>query len=460
MSLPPPSRESVTSINDDGSRRFIHPAAIKGPLTRWRSIMGAAIMAIYVALPWITINGNPVVFLDLLHRQFHFFGLTFVTQDLWLGFFLISGLAFSLFYIAAVMGRVWCGWGCPQTVLLDLVRRIERWCEGEAPAQVKLDAMPWTANKMVRRLGKQALLGLFATVLAHVFLSYFVSIPRLYAMMTHAPAENWKSFVLVAAMTAALWFNFSWFREQFCIVLCPYGRLQGALIDKHTMVIGYDDKRGEPRGKKGTLGAGDCIDCKRCVAVCPTGIDIRQGQQIECIGCAACIDACDAVMTKLDRPRGLVRYDSFEGLHGRKTKWIRPRTILYTALLLVGAGVMTLSLSTLRPATVSLLRMQGSPYFLDASGQIRNQFLVRVLNKRNRAESYRLELVNAPATIRTTGLDEPIAVTALGEQMRPIVVTFPRAEFHEEFPVRIRVLDSAGKSVAEKKIPFLGPFTP
>jgi cytochrome c oxidase accessory protein FixG len=455
MSLPPPSRESVTTINDDGSRRVIHAAAVNGPFTRWRTLVGAALMAIYVALPWISINGNPAVFLDLRQRQFHFFGLTFVTQDLWLGFFLISGLAFSLFYVAALLGRVWCGWGCPQTVLLDVVRRIERWCEGDAPAQVKLDRAPLGA----RRLGKQALFGLFATVLAHVFLSYFTSLRQLYRMMTQAPVENWSSFMVVAFLTAALWFNFAWFREQFCIVLCPYGRLQGALIDRHTQTIGYDMKRGEPRAKKGTPGAGDCIDCRRCVAVCPTGIDIRQGQQIECIGCAACVDACDTVMTKLDRPRGLVRYDSFEGFAGRKTKWIRPRTILYTALLLLGTTVMTFSLSTLRPATVSLLRLQGAPYFLDG-GQIRNQFLLRVLNKRNREESYRFEFVGAPASLRTTDLGEPLVVTALGEKMRPIIVTFPRADFRDEFPLRIRVLDSAGKSVAEKNITFLGPFIP
>lgn len=460
MSLPPPSRESVTSINDDGSRRFIHPAAVKGRFTRWRSLAGIALMAIYVALPWITINGNPAVFLDLRLRQFHFFGLTFVTQDLWLAFFVVSGLAFSLFYVAALLGRVWCGWACPQTVFLDLARRIERWCEGDAPARVKLDRMPMTGAKMIRRFGKHALFGIFAAVLAHVFLSYFVSIPRLYGMMTHSPAENFTNFALVALMTAALWFDFAWFREQFCIVLCPYGRLQGALLDKHTVTIGYDQQRGEPRGKKGTPNAGDCIDCRRCVAVCPTGIDIRQGQQIECIGCAACIDACDAVMTKLERPRGLVRYDSLEGFAKRPTKWVRPRTILYTVLLLIGATAMTLALSTLRPATVSLLRMQGAPYFLDGGGQLRNQFLLRVLNKRNRAETYRIEFIGAPAALGSTGTAEPLAVPALGEQMRPFVVTIPRAAFREEFPLRVRVVDSAGQSVAEKKVTILGPFTP
>jgi cytochrome c oxidase accessory protein FixG len=459
MSLPPPSRESVTTINPDGSRRFIHAAAVTGFFTRWRTVVNVVLMAIYVALPWITVNGHPAVFLDVAHRQFHFFGLTFVTQDLWLGFFLVSGLAFSLFYVAALFGRVWCGWGCPQTVFLDFARRIERWCEGDAATRMRLENAVLTGAQTMRRLAKYALYGLFSTTLAHVFLSYFVSLPRLYAMITHAPSENWPSFLLVALMTAALWFNFAWFREQFCIILCPYGRLQGALIDKHTMVIGYDERRGEPRGKKGTPGSGDCIDCKRCVAVCPTGIDIRQGQQIECIGCAACIDACDAIMEKIGRPRGLVRYDSLEGLAGRRTRWVRPRTLLYTAMLALGATAMLLGLGTLRPATVSLLRMQGAPYFLDGES-LRNQFLLRVLNKRNRPETYRVEFVQAPHALRAAGLDAPLTVPALGEQIRPIALSLPRADFRDELPLRVRILDSGGQVVGEKKITFLGPFTP
>lgn len=457
--IPQPSRESVTTINSDGSRRFIHPASVTGTYTRWRTLVSSVLLLIYFALPWIPVNGNPAVFLDVQHRQFHFFGLTFVTQDLWLGFFLISGLAFSLFYVAALLGRVWCGWACPQTVILDLARRIERFCEGDAPARVKLDRQPWTGEKTIRRHGKHILYFILATVLAHVFLSYFVSLPRLYGMMRHAPTANWTDFMVVALVTAALWIDFAWFREQFCIVLCPYGRLQGALIDKNTVVIGYDQQRGEPRGKKGTEGAGSCIDCRRCVAVCPTGIDIRQGQQIECIGCAACVDACDGIMDKLERPRGLIRYDSMEGFAKRPTRWIRPRMILYTALLLLGATVMTVSLSTLRPATVSLVRMQGAPYFLD-NGQLRNQFLIRVLNKRNVTERYQIVFGNAPAGLQGSGISEPIEVGPLGEQMRPVVAMMPRSQFKEDFELKVRVIDSRGQAVGEKSITFLGPFTP
>jgi cytochrome c oxidase accessory protein FixG len=393
------------------------------------------------------------------HLQFHFFGLTFVTQDLWLGFFLVSGIAFSLFYVSALFGRVWCGWGCPQTVFLEVARRIERCIEGDSFARVRLDRQPWTGAKTLKRAVKHVLYVLFAAILAHIFLSYFVSLPRLYRMMTSAPVENWGSFLLVAAMTVALWFNFHWFREQFCIVLCPYGRLQSTLIDKHSIVIGYDATRGEPRGRKGTPGAGDCVDCRRCIAVCPTCIDIRHGLQVECIGCSACVDACDTVMTKLDRPRGLIRYDSSEGLAGRKTKLVRPRIILYTVLLALGVTAMSLALTTLKPATVSLLRMQGAPYFIDA-GQVRNQFFLRVLNKRNLDEAFHIELVGAPASLKATGLTDPIHVPALGEEMRPVVMMIPRAEFREDPKFSVRIIDSTGKPVAERRVTFLGPFTP
>jgi len=461
MSLNPgsPTLESVSTINKDGSRRFVYPRSIHGRFTTWRGIVFSLLIAVYVLLPWIQINGSPAVFLDLQHRQFHFFGLTFVTQDLWIGFFLVSGIAFSLFYVSALFGRVWCGWGCPQTVFLEVARRIERWVEGDAQARIRLARQPYTGTKTLKRIAKHSLYVLFAGVLAHVFLSYFVSLPRLYRMMTGAPGENWASFLLVAGMTAALWFNFHWFREQFCIVLCPYGRLQSALIDKHSVIIGYDARRGEPRGRVSTPGAGDCVDCLKCVAVCPTGIDIRQGLQMECIGCSACIDACDEVMTKLSRPRGLIRYASSEALAGRKTKWIRPRIILYTVLLAFGAMAMTLALTTIKPATVSLLRMQGAPYFIDA-GMVRNQFFLRVLNKRNRDESFRVELVDAPPTLKATGLAESIRVPALGEEMRPVIMTIPRADFREDPKFRVRIINSQGVAVAERRVTFLGPFTP
>ncbi|MHA3775610.1 cytochrome c oxidase accessory protein CcoG [Verrucomicrobiota bacterium sgz303538] len=452
-----PTLDSVTTIGEDGSRRFIHPATSRGFFTRWRTVVGVALMAVYILLPWIQVNGNPAVFLDVANRQFHFFGLTFVAQDLWLAFFLVTGLGFALFYVTALLGRVWCGWACPQTVFLDIARRVERLIEGEAPERRRLDKSPWTASKTLKRVVKHTIFAVFALTLTHVFLSYFVSLPQVYSMMRHSPGENWGAFLFVFAMGAALWFDIAWFREQFCIVLCPYGRLQSALVDNYSLVVGYDAKRGEPRGRKGTPGAADCVDCRKCVQVCPTGIDIRQGLQMECIGCAACIDACNTVMTKLDRPQGLIRYDSMNGFAGKKTRWLRPRIFLYTALLLLGAAAMTAGLSTLKPATVSLIRMSGIPYVVE-NGTVRNQFLLRVLNKRNAPVKFRVEVADAPTGLKLSGLDDGVNVDPLGEQLRPVVVTVPREQWKGEQNLRFRVISEDGKTVIDKPLPLVGPI--
>ena len=450
-----PSLESVTTINKDGSRNFIHPADVRGRFTLLRALSGWVLIAVYVLLPWIRINGNPAVFFDIEHSQFHLFGLTLVSQDLWLGFFIITGLGFALFYITALFGRVWCGWACPQTVFIEQIfRRIERLIEGDATARRKLDASPWTNEKVLKRGTKLALFFLISFAVAHVFISYFVSLPKLYEIMLHSPAENWSLFLFVFAMTGALLFDFAWFREQFCIVMCPYGRLQSVLIDNDSVIIGYDKKRGEPRGKLGTKDAGDCVDCHRCVTVCPTGIDIRQGLQIECIGCSNCVDACDEVMTKLKRPQGLVRYDSMHAFSGGKTQFIRPRIILYSVLLLVGATVATISMSGFKPATVTLVRMTGAPYYLMDNG-VRNQYLVRIFNKQTHPQQFTFRVLNAPAGMSTSGIDQPIEVEPLGEQKIMLVAVIPKAAVHGPFKFDVEV--RADKFSITKQVPFLAP---
>ena len=452
-----PNRESVTTINRDGSRLFQHPADVKGRFTRWRRLFALVLIGVYLILPWVPINGSSAVFLDVLNRRFHLFGLTFAAQDLWLAFFFITGVGFSLFFITSLFGRLWCGWACPQTVFLEHVyRRIERWIEGDASKRRQLDQRSWDPDKLTKRVIKHGLFALVSLMIAHLFLAYFISLPQLYHWMTSNPREHWGAFVFVFVASALIYFNFAWFREQLCLVICPYGRLQSALIDDDSIIIGYDEKRGEPRGRPKQQGIGDCIDCTRCVQVCPTGIDIRQGLQIECIGCANCIDACDTVMSKLNRPQGLIRYDSQNGLAGKKKQILRPRIFLYFALMLIGATAMTLSTLQLRSANMSVVRMRGAPYFITETN-IRNQYMVRVINKTAQQQTYRIQANAADQTYHMEGNADGIVVPSLGEELRPVIITVARADYNGRFPLEFSLLNQQGATILAKEAEFLGP---
>ena len=459
MANPPrrPSLDSVTTIQDDGSRPFIYPSDTHGRFSQARRWSAFALIAFYLSLPWIKLNGYPAVFLDVAERRFHLFGITGAAQDLWLMFFIITGLGFSLFFVTALLGRVWCGWACPHTVFLDHVyRRIERLIEGDAVRRRALAAAPLSVLKILKVGLKHAVYVLLSAVITHLLLAYFVSVPEVWAMMRAAPTEHWSAFGFIAVATGALYFNFAWFREQLCIVVCPYGRIQSALIDDNSLVVGYDAKRGEPRGKVGTPAAGDCVACSRCVQVCPTGIDIKQGLQMECVGCTACIDACDDVMTRLKRPSGLIRYDSQNGLAGKPTRWFRPRVALYGLLLAVGAGVALWAVSTIRPANFAVTRIIGTPYFV-TDDFVRNQFLVRVVNKRNQTQRYLVSVNRAPVSLVQNGLTAVLEVPALGEIVQPLVLQMPRREFTGAFGLEIRLADVGGHFHLERDVEFLGP---
>lgn len=487
-----PTRESVTTIRADGARVFLFPADVQGRFARARRISALLLIAFYLLLPWIKINGYPAAFLDIGGRRFHLFGSTLALQDLWLMFFFITGVGFSLFFVTALLGRVWCGWACPHTVFLDHVyRRIERWIDGDALERRALAAAPWTAAKVANRVVKHVAYVIVSAVIMHLFLAYFVSLPEVWAMVRAAPAAHWGAFAFMAVSTGLLYVNFAWFREQMCIVLCPYGRMQSALIDDNTLIIGYDARRGEPRGKRrpeaGTreqetsrgdpadrpatvavpasaaglevVGAvGDCVDCARCVHVCPTGIDIRQGLQMECIGCTACIDACDDVMTRLGRRRGLIRYDSQVAFAGRRTRWARPRTVLYLVLLLIGIGAAGFALSTVKPANFGVTRMIGAPYIVDG-GAVRNQFLVRVVNKRNAPAKFVVSLEHPPAGVRQVGFEAPVEIAPLGEIVQPLILQQARSGYAGPFEIVLHLADVDRTYEMRRRVEFVGPET-
>jgi cytochrome c oxidase accessory protein FixG len=453
-----PNLVSVTTINEDGSRYFLHPADVSGRWTQLRKLVATVLIAVYVLLPWIPIGGNPAVFLDVEHRTFYLFGLSLPPQDLWVLFFGITGLGFTLFFVTSLLGRVWCGWACPYTVFLDhIYRRIERWIEGDSHARRMLEKAPWTASKIAKRVVKHFLYALVAAVIAHVFLSYFVSMRRLYGFMQEGPLEHATAFGIVLFLTLVLWFCFGYFREQFCIIMCPYGRLQSALTDDDTINIGYDATRGEPRGAKGKT-EGDCIDCHRCIQVCPTGIDIRNGLQLECLGCTACIDACDDIMVKIDKPKGLIRYDSFNGFAGKGHRWMRPRVYAYCVFSLLGLGALLLAASIkMRPFHASITRA-GAVGFLVDSTSVRNVYKVRVMNKRNQSVGMTINLgKGTPAGYRLNSGSQTFTLEAHGETTRNCVVEVPLDYYKGIADVVFEIGASPGDVPIEKSVRFLGP---
>ncbi|MFT3924173.1 MAG: cytochrome c oxidase accessory protein CcoG [Myxococcales bacterium] len=444
---------SSTALKRDGKRDFIVPADVAGRFTWRRRVVFALLIAVYVATPWIQLNGHPLVFLDLEHRAFYLFGGTFNAQDVWLVFFLLSGLGFLLILATALWGRVWCGYACPQTVFMEGVfRRIERFVEGPRNLHLRRDAGPWSLDRVARKTLKHVLFGLMAVLIAHAFLSYFVSWPGLLRMVRGAPSQHPEAFAWAFCTSLILYLNFAWFREQLCLIVCPYGRLQSVLTDQDTLVIGYDAQRGEPRGKAAQHPAA-CVDCGRCVVVCPTGIDIRNGLQLDCIGCAACIDACDTVMEHLKQPRGLIRYDSGNGLAGAPKRFWRPRLHLYLALGAVGLVVAALSASSREPFEANLLRLPGAPFVLEADGhQVRDALELHLVNKGPQTERFEVRGVGDP-DLRFVVAQPQLSLPSLGERRVPIFVSGP----NDRKPRRIRLEVRAGDGVRSAEAAFLAP---
>jgi cytochrome c oxidase accessory protein FixG len=453
-----PNLDSVTTINADGSHYTLHPADVRGRFTWARRVFGILLLTVYVGLPWIQINDAPAVFLDIAKRQFHLFGITLAPQDLWVLFFGITGLGFGLFFITSLLGRLWCGWACPYTVFLEhIFRRIERLIDGDAPARRKLDAARWNLTKIWKRALKHGIYLFCAALLAHVFLSYFVSLKSLYGFMLENPTAHLKPFVVAAFLTGAFYFCFAWFREQFCIIMCPYGRLQSALSDDDTVVIGYDGVRGEPRGKASDPSNGSCIDCHRCVNVCPTGIDIREGLQMECIGCAACVDACDEIMLKVGRPKGLVRYDSMNALAGKKRRLLRPRIFAYATLGLLGLIALIVATGQkAKPYHVNSARFPGRPFDVTAEHVV-NRYQLRLLNKRNQPATFTISLQNAPAGYSLSGSGQEFSIPAHGEITQPAILLIEKEHYTGPTEFTVEILGNPGEVTLLHKIRFIGP---
>ncbi len=368
------------TTNEDGSRSFIYPDEVSGKWKTRRISFYWFLIIIYLVLPWIYIDGNQSILLNISKREFSFFSYTFYAHNAPLILFILLGFIFTIGFVTSIWGRVWCGWACPQTVFIDTIfRKVEVWVEGNARKRKKLDQSPWNFHKAWKRFLKWFLFLLISLHIAHTFIGYFVGTHYLLSISMKNPSQNMGLFIAVNILTAIFFLDFGWFREQFCIIACPYGRLQSVVMDEHSLAIVYDSARGEPRrapgDKKGEHA--DCIDCHACVRACPTGIDIRRGVQLECIACTNCIDACDDIMTRIGCETGLIRYDTQANIDGKKTKVLRPRNIIYLIAIIVIFSGLIYSLNISNNFTATILRGPGAPFkVIKTENLVMNHFKV------------------------------------------------------------------------------------
>jgi cytochrome c oxidase accessory protein FixG len=377
----------------------VYPHKVSGRFARLRDLAMYVLLGLFYFMPWINIGGHQSVLFDLPARKFYILGLTFWPQDfIYLALLLVcAGL--TLFFVTAVAGRLWCGYACPQTVWTEAFLVMERWTEGNRQQRMKLDKAPWTAEKMLRKGSKHFLWISFALWTGFTFVGFFTPIRELAVAISSWTLGPWEAF-WGFFYGFATYGNAGFLREQVCKYMCPYARFQGAMFDKETLVISYDEKRGEPRGgrKKGSdskaLGLGDCIGCTLCVQVCPTGIDIREGLQIECIACAACVDICDQVMDKMEYPRGLIRYTTENALQGKPSRVLRPRVFIYAILLLTLISGTLWTMTHRTPLRADLIRDRNALYRELPDGLIENVYTLKITNMDDVSHEYILSAIS------------------------------------------------------------------
>lgn len=435
----------LSTLNVDGTRRWLRPRPSAGRWNRARRLTAYVLMLVFMAVPLVRIGGRPLILLDLPRREFTLFGATFLSTDMVLFMLLFLGSAIAIFLVTAVLGRVWCGWACPQTVYLEyLFRPVERLLEGGWLGSRRMDRRRGLMHP--RRIVKHAIYLVFALILAHTFLAYFVPWEELRHWLLRSPVRHNTSFLLMMITTGTILFNFAYFREQTCLVACPYGRLQSVLLDRQSLIVGYDARRGEPRGKgvaRRPAGLGDCIDCRMCVQTCPTGIDIREGLQMECVHCTQCIDACDRVMVQVGKPVGLIRYGSRDGFEGRPRQLVRARVVLYPIALAMVLGAFLVLLVTRRDTDVTVLGGAGTPYTIESNGNVMNQLRVKLANRAGRERSYHIALEGAPDSRLIVPID-PQPVPAGGMATAMVIVLSPPQAFHDgASTVTLRITDGA-----------------
>ncbi len=453
-------RDSLATIDKRGRRIWVFPTKPQGRFHSARVIVSIFLLAFLFGAPFLKMNGNPFLLCDILNRRFFLLGHIFWPQDLYLFVLATIALVVFVFLFTAAWGRLFCGWICPQTVFLEMVfRKIEFLIDGNGPRQRDLALAPMSSSKFAKRLLKHSIFYGLSFVIGNTFLAYFIGVDVLLKIITSPPAEHLAGFVIMVIFSFIFYWVFAWFREQACTLVCPYGRLQSVLLDKNSIVIAYDFNRGDPKGSwpRGGRpdGNGDCIDCAACVKVCPTGIDIRNGTQLECVNCTACIDACDRVMDRMKLSRGLIRYASYNQIVHQTKLNFTPRMKLYVAVLVLLLGATTTLLALRSPVEATILRTTGSMFEELNDGTIRNIYSVKVTNKTGEAMSIDLALVSPKGQVTVVG--PALDVKAQGQAQTVISIQIPRTGLYSSNTLmQIDVL-SGGKVLQHVRTTFVGP---
>lgn len=451
-------RDSIATINAAGKRNWIFAKRPKGRLYNARTLLSVFYLAVFFALPFIKVDGEPLFLFNVLERKFILFGVIFWPQDFFI--FGLGMLTFILFVVlfTVVYGRVFCGWACPQTIFMEMVfRRVEYWIEGDANTQKALNKAPLSFEKVWKKGLKHTVFFVIAFLIANTFLAYVIGKDELFRIISEPVAQHAGGFTAILLFTAVFYGVYAWFREQVCLIVCPYGRLQGVMLDRNSMVVAYDYMRGENRAKfkkNETRTAGDCIDCHQCVTVCPTGIDIRNGTQLECVNCTACIDACDFMMKSVGLPQGLIRLDSENGIANKQPWRFTRRIMAYTAVLAVLIGVLAVLLITRKDVDATIMRTPGMLYQHD-SGYVSNLYNIKLINKTHRDMPVEVKLESAEGTVRVVG--KGLSVNAASEAAGTFFILLPETAIHQRKTILELGIYSDGKKIETISTSFLGP---
>lgn len=461
-------RDSIATINEEGKRAWIFPKKPSGKWYQYRKFVSYFLLAFLVTAPFVKINGNQFLMFNILERRFNIFGFPFWPQDfhLFVISMLIGVIFITLFTVA--FGRIFCGWICPQTIFLEMVfRRIEFWIDGDRGKQMKLAKQEWNAEKIRKRILKWILFLIISFLIANVFLAYLIGGEKVLQYVVDGPSEHLSTLFPLGIFTAVFYFVFAWFREQVCIIACPYGRLQGVLLDNKSIVVAYDHKRGESEnGRKKwrngedreALGHGDCIDCEQCVHVCPTGIDIRNGTQLECINCTACIDECDTIMEKVGLEKGLIRYASENEIEKKEPFKLTARMKGYIAVLIILTGVLTGMMFLRNDVEARVLRLPGQLFQHKENNIISNVFTYKLVNKTSKEiDDVSFKLRTYKGNIKIVSTQEDFIVPAQGLAEGTMFIEINRSDLNGDKNKLMIDVYSRDKLIETTTVNFLGP---